>query len=163
MYHGLSLSRWDFPFPLRRKTTFLPQPLQIASSPFAPLHEASFASYCCRIRTHCPRRDTSCPSPSVWVPGGVSTSKYHLAQELTSCPSAPLFTLESSYHFPRPPDLTSVSFPLLLATSLLPFYHSSQLPHLWNEKADSRCLLWEILALKCNLESISPPPKCGVP
>ena len=100
MYHPLSLSRWDFPFPFQKKTAFLPQPLQTASSPFALLHEASFASYCCRIRTHCPCRDTSCPSPSLRVPGGVSTSP-HLTRELTSCPSASLFTLESSLPLPK--------------------------------------------------------------
>ena len=49
-------------------------------------------------------------------------------------------------------------FPLLFTTSLLPFHHP-QFPHLWNEKADSRCVLWEILALKCSLESIFFPPE----
>lgn len=88
-----------FRFPCRGRPRFS-QPLQTASLPFAPLHEAPSSSCCCRIRIHCSSQDTSCPSPSLQVPGGVSTSP-HLTRELTSCPSASLFNLKSCFPLPK--------------------------------------------------------------
>lgn len=157
MYHALSLSRWDFPFPLQRKTAFLPT----TTDGILALCSTAWSTFFFLLL----QNQDSLLQPGYVMPFSFPPSTRWSVHITSPDSGAYLLSFSIPLQFekllPTSQDhLPSFLFPppRLFKTSLLPSHPSSaQFPHLWNEKADSRCVLWEILALKCNLESIFPP------